>query len=79
MPMRGTPRARIVHPEWDRLETDPWADAKAAVDTAIADHLDLFDGYDWRGVSARLERPASSSPVTRHSAPMVTEPWRARR
>ena len=27
------PEPRIVHPEWDRLETDPWADAKAAVDT----------------------------------------------
>jgi pimeloyl-ACP methyl ester carboxylesterase len=50
-------KARIVHPEWDVLETDPWADAKAVVDTAVVDHLGMFDGYDWRGILSRLECP----------------------
>jgi len=49
--------ARVVHPEWDPVETDAWADAKAALDPAVLDHVDLFDAYDWRGVLDRLERP----------------------
>ena len=50
-------RARIAHPEWDQLETDPWADAKAVVDPKVLDHLDLFDNFDWRGILGRLECP----------------------
>jgi N-formylmaleamate deformylase len=50
-------RARVAHPEWDRLETDPWADAKAAVHSGVIDHLGLFEGFDWRGILGRLERP----------------------
>ena len=49
--------ARTVHPEWDPMETDAWADAKTAVDPAVADHLGLLDSYDWRGVLGRLDRP----------------------
>jgi pimeloyl-ACP methyl ester carboxylesterase len=50
-------RARIAHPEWDPLETEPWADAKAMVDPSVVDHLDLFDDYDWRSILGRLDCP----------------------
>lgn len=49
--------ARSVHPEWATIETDAWADAKAAVDPAVADNLALFDNYEWRAVIGRLQHP----------------------
>lgn len=72
-------RAAVAHPEWARIETDPWADSKADVDPMIVDHLDLFDGYDWRGVFDRLTVPgllvtgdpaigAIATPATAHEA-----------
>jgi N-formylmaleamate deformylase len=50
-------RAREVHPDWDPSETNPWADAKAAVDPTVVDHLDLFDELDWRHIFDRLACP----------------------
>ncbi len=40
--------ARLQHPAWDQLEIEPWVDSKVSVDTGVLDHLDVFDGADWR-------------------------------
>jgi N-formylmaleamate deformylase len=47
-PAHRYPKARSQHPAWDAMEVEPWINSKVIVDPAVLDHVDVFDGVDWR-------------------------------
>lgn len=50
-------KAAVENPGWDRSETDPWSDAKAAVNPEVMAHFGTVGGFDWEPVFARIACP----------------------